>query len=154
MEQRPKFLSPHEFEVFRRVNAGMSNGQIAKDLDKSESNIRKTKTIVSKKIKRELEKIANLLRLDTSTRTIHTGTGILTGFDWIHNTLVYIILAGGDIVVWYVHDCSPKCETECRTTLNQIQTDYGVRIEKKGNESRSILQEFKETIAQILNEGA
>ncbi|MHA2227558.1 MAG: hypothetical protein ACXAC8_20235 [Candidatus Hodarchaeales archaeon] len=138
MDQKPDFLTEYEFKVYQLTSKGWSPQEISDQLNQDKSNkdkkikkpgnIRKTRVVIRKKIERELQKIADSLRLDTNLRTIPKGTGLLIGYDWVHDTYVYLILSEGMIKVWYEHNCSIKCEVECQNTLDLLLKERDLQL--------------------------
>ncbi|MFW9994550.1 MAG: hypothetical protein ACFFD4_21075 [Candidatus Odinarchaeota archaeon] len=151
MYQKPDFLTDYEFDVLKFTYEGNSIKKTAKILNKSEGSIRKTKVIVRKKIESELQKIADALRLDTNLRIIPKGMGLLIGYDWVHDTYVYLILTGGKITAWYEHECSAKCKPECQTVLDQIKVERGIDLNAE-QESLPLLEQFRLVISRIKGE--
>ncbi|MFX0052867.1 MAG: LuxR C-terminal-related transcriptional regulator [Candidatus Hermodarchaeota archaeon] len=155
MYQKPDFLSDYEFQVLQQTYDGLGIKEIAQSLGKSETNIRKTRSIIRKKIEKELKKVANTMRLDTETRNMPKGTGIpalLIGYDWVNDTHVYLILTGDGVIAWYEHDCSDKCKSECQLILNQIQRERHIELDHK-LESESPMDQFRFLITEIIDKG-
>lgn len=165
LHQKPDFLTDYEFDVLRLTNEGMSPQKIANQLNsdrkymnqkkqKTPESVRKTRVVVRKKIERELRKIANTLRLDTNLRNIPRGTGLLIGYDWVHDTYVYLILTGEKgILAWYEHECSDKCRTECHATLDLIRQERKINLTPE-QEKESLLEQFRLIISWIIGEGS
>lgn len=153
--QKPDFLTDYEFQVLQRTNDGLGIKEIAELLGKSESNIRKTRSVIRKKIEKELKKVADTLRLDTETRNIPKGTGIpalLIGYDWVNDTHVYLILTSDGVIAWYEHECSDKCKSECQLTLDQIRRERRIELNHK-LENESPMDQFRFIIAKIKGDG-
>ncbi|MHA1966469.1 MAG: hypothetical protein ACW964_01580 [Candidatus Hodarchaeales archaeon] len=122
MFQKPDFLTGYEFDVLRLHNEGVKVKNIASQLSKKEGNIRKTKVVVRKKIEKELQKTARSLRIDLDISNMPKDAGLLIGFDWIHNTKVFLIFTFTQgIIAWYDHECkTEECLKRNRETLDLI----------------------------------
>ena len=111
---------------------GLSNSQIAAELDITNSYVRKTKTQIRKKMSKELKKAADILRLQYTDADIDRDSGLLKCFDWVHNawvTLVFTAFKG--ILAYYEHNCSSNCENICLKTLDLICVERNVDIDEK-----------------------
>lgn len=153
MLRKPEFLTKHEFLVLQNTYEGIKAGVIAKNLDKSVGSIYKTRTVIRKKIEKELKRTANSLRLDLDLAKISRDAGLLIGFDWVHNTKVYLFFtAEKGILAWYEHECSNKCESICKETLDIIIRERGIKFENQ-KKNVSVLDQFKEISSILQNEG-
>jgi hypothetical protein len=130
--KKSDFLSIKETAVYVKVSNGLSNEQIANELDIENSYVRKIKTQIRKKVTKELKKAADILRLQYTDSDIDRDNGLLKCFDWIHNawaTLVFTPYKG--IIAYYEHDCSPNCENICEETLKDICYELYITIDEK-----------------------
>ena len=147
MDQKPEFLTDYEFSVLQLNNEGFKIKDIATKLEKKEGNIRKTKVVVRKKIEKELQKTARSLRLDRDISNMPKDAGLLIGFDWIHNTKVFLIFTFTQgIIAWWEHECkTEECLKRNRETLDLICSERSIQLtleEKK----LSIREQFLKVI--------
>jgi hypothetical protein len=122
-------LSEVETKVFLSMSAGLSNDEIAEELQMTNSYVRKTKTKIRKKITKELTQVANTLRLQFSDSDIEKEVGLLKCFDWVNNTYVVLIFTSEHgILAYYDHNCSDNCISTCTETLNLISSTRRIQI--------------------------
>ncbi|MHA1215599.1 MAG: hypothetical protein ACTSR2_06855 [Candidatus Hodarchaeales archaeon] len=149
-EVKPEWMSKYEFEVYKKTSEGISTKDIAEALNKSEGSIRKTRVIVRKKIEKELYKAARTLRLDLDLSKIPKDSGLLIGFDWIHNTKVYLIFTiSKGILAWWEHECkTEECLKRNQETLELICREKGVELSPE-ERSLSQLEQFRIVMKKI-----
>jgi len=147
MYQKPDFLTDYEYNVLRLTNEGTKIKDIATDLGKKEGNIRKTKVVVRKKIEKELQKTARSLRLDRDISNMPKNAGLLIGFDWIHNTKVFLIFTFTQgIIAWWEHECkTEECRKRNRETLDLICSERRIQLTLE-EEKLSIREQFLKVI--------
>jgi len=147
MDQKPDFLTDYEFSVLRLNNEGFKIKDIATKLGKKEGNIRKTKVVVRKKIEKELQKTARALRIDLDISNMPKDAGLLIGFDWIHNTKVFLIFTFTQgIIAWWEHECKTKeCRKRNRKTLDLICSERNIQLTLE-EEKQSIREQFLKVI--------
>lgn len=147
MDQKPEFLTDYEFSVLQLNNEGFKIKDIATKLEKKEGNIRKTKVVVRKKIEKELQKTARSLRLDRDISNMPKDAGLLIGFDWIHNTKVFLIFTFTQgIIAWWEHECkTEECLKRNRETLDLICSERSIQLTLK-EEKLSIREQFLKVI--------
>ena len=147
MYQKPDFLTDYEYNVLRLTNEGTKIKKIATDLGKKEGNIRKTKVVVRKKIEKELQKTARSLRLDRDISNMPKNAGLLIGFDWIHNTKVFLIFTFTQgIIAWWEHECkTEECRKRNRETLDLICSERRIQLTLE-EEKLSIREQFLKVI--------
>jgi hypothetical protein len=150
MYQKPDFLTDYEFDVLRLHNEGFKVKDIASQLGKKEGNIRKTKVVVRRKIEKELQKTAGSLRLDLDISNMPKDTGLLIGFDWIHNTKVFLIFTFTQgIIAWWEHECkTEECLKRNRETLDLICRERKIQL-TIDEEKLSIREQFLKVIEII-----
>ena len=157
MFRKPDFLTDYEFDVLKLANQKLTSTEIGKKLDKEPGSVRKTKMKALNKIETELKKAAKILRLDTSQEqrstkyNIPKAAGLLRGHDWVNDTDVYLIISGGSIIAWYVHECSNNCKQECHSTLTTIRSERQIKI-PPSIEKKPILQQFHYIMDYIIGE--
>jgi len=147
MDQKPEFLTEYENRVLRLNNEGFKIKDIATELGKKEGNIRKTKVVVRKKIEKELQKTARSLRLDRDISNMPKDAGLLIGFDWIHNTKVFLIFTFTQgIIAWWEHECkTEECLKRNRETLDLICSERSIQLTLE-EEKLSIREQFLKVI--------
>ncbi len=147
MDQKPEFLTDYEFSVLQLNNEGFKIKDIATKLEKKEGNIRKTKVVVRKKIEKELQKTARSLRLDRDISNMPKDAGLLIGFDWIHNTKVFLIFTFTQgIIAWWEHECkTEECLKRNRETLDLICSERSIQLTLE-EEKLSIRKQFLKVI--------
>jgi len=171
-----EILSKKQLEIFKLLRDGFSIQEIAEielsndtmiksikqgkiaekdnkeELEKKKSYIRKVKSVIKKKLENEFQKIAKSLRLDLDLSQVagDTGrTGLMFGFDWVHNTKVYLFFTEKEgIIVWYEHECSPRCTEMCEMTLNSIIDERRIVLPANGTKD-SNLSKFRLLIEEI-----
>lgn len=132
--------------------------KLAKDLFPllKEVNIRKTRSVVRKKVRDELDRLINILRLDVDedeNELIPKDAGWKLAFDWTVNAKVHIIFTVRDgVVVWYEHTCTDKCEKPkknqktCNQVFDLILAERKINLSKKDQE-----KPLKDKFTLILN---
>lgn len=152
MDKKDYILTENELGIFHLVNEGFNAQEIAEKLDKQPSYIRKTKSVIRKKLEKELKRIANSLRLDHDLANIPANTGVMTGFDWQHNTKVYLIFTEEEgIVVWWKHEClTDECQKRNQEILDLICRERGIILSSKEQEL-PLLEQFEIVIKEIQN---
>ena len=164
LTEKHEFLSDYEIEVFKLVNEGNNPEKIAEKLNANDmlnknrkgelikrnaANIRKTKVVVRNKIEKELQKIANVNRLDLDLAKIPKDTGLMIAFDWVHNTKVYLFFTiEKGIIAWWEHECSDRCHSICQETLNLIRKERNIPITPE-QEKLSLLEQFRYVVNTI-----
>ena len=125
-------LSDVEIDVFTSMSAGSSNAEIADSLGMQNSYVRKAKTRIREKLKKELTQVANTLRLQFTDSDIEREIGLLKCFDWVNNTWVILVFTPKrGIIAYYDHECSNNCQLTCEKTLTLICEERGVQIDEK-----------------------
>ncbi len=150
MYQKPDFLTDYEFDVLRLYNEGFKVKYIASQLGKKEGNIRKTRVVVRRKIEKELQKTARSLRLDLDITNMPKDAGLLIGFDWIHNTKVFLIFTFTQgIIAWWEHECkTDECRKRNRETLDLISRERNIQLTPE-EENLSTREQFLKVIELI-----
>jgi len=171
-----EILSKQQLEIYKLLRDGFSiqkiaeielsneittksikKGKIAEkdneeELEKKKNYIRKVKSVIKKKFENEFQKIAKSLRLDLDLSQVSgdTGrTGLMFGFDWVHNTKVYLFFTEKEgIIVWYEHECSPRCNEMCEKTLNSIIDERNVFLPSSGAKLAN-LSKFRLLVEEI-----
>ncbi|MDO8122775.1 MAG: hypothetical protein Q6364_00125 [Candidatus Hermodarchaeota archaeon] len=130
-------LSPDEETVWRLFNHGQSTSAISK----ADGKRRWSVAYVSRVLNRARGKIAKALQTQAKSHRLDVESllpyhGLLIGFDYQANTVVYIVFTVKlGIVVWYkhasyagmlCHNC-PKI-SECRETLDTIIEEYDIKL--------------------------
>lgn len=156
MAEIPHILTENQLEIFKLICKGKSAQEIADKLDKEPGYIRKAKSVIRKKLEREFKKIATSLRLDLDPKIEYQDTvhlGLMFGFDWVHNTRVYLIFTEKEgILVWFEHTCSDKCQPSCKETLEAIKMDRGFSLPFKTGET-SNLEHLRLILSKIQEKG-
>lgn len=152
MPKQSNILSENERRIFQYSNSGYSDKKIAKLLSSSEGYVRKAKTGIRKKLTKELNSAAKLLRLDPDIINLSRDLGLLTGFDWMHNTKVYLLFTEArGIVAWWKHECSDECRPTCLEVYNIIREERG--IQKEFDASMPLWEQFDFLIDIIRQQG-
>lgn len=154
MDKKDHILTENELDIFNLVNEGINAQEIAVKLNKQPSYIRKTKSVIRKKLERELRKIANSLRLDLDLENISLDAGLLIGFDWVHNTKVYLIFTvEQSIIAWWKHEClTEECQKRNQNIIDLICRERKIKL--KSNEQKlPLLEQFEIVIDEIQNKG-
>ncbi|MFX1517003.1 MAG: helix-turn-helix transcriptional regulator [Promethearchaeota archaeon] len=152
MDKKDYILTENELDIFHLINEGFNAQEIAEKLKKKSSYIRKTKSVIRKKLEKELKRIANSLRLDPDLANIPADSGVMTGFDWQHNTKVYLIFTEEKgIVVWWKHECiTDECQKRNQEILDLICHERGITLSSKEQEL-PLLEQFEILIKEIQN---
>lgn len=152
MDKKDYILTENELDIFHLVNEGFNAQEIAEKLEKQPSYIRKTKSVIRKKLEKELKRIANSLRLDPDLANIPADSGVMTGFDWQHNTKVYLIFTEEKgIVVWWKHEClTDECQKRNLEILDLICRERGITLSSK-EQKLPLLEQFEIVIKEIQN---
>ncbi len=151
MPKEVNILSENELKIFQYTLSGYTDKEIAESLSSSEGYVRKAKTGIRKKLEKELNAAAKLLRLDPDLRDLSRDLGLLTGFDWTRDTKVYLIFTEKQgIVAWWNHECSDKCESTCKEVYDLIREERGI---EEIDSSLSLEQKFKKMISIIKTKG-
>jgi hypothetical protein len=148
-----------------------SDKRIQNDVDVR--SISKFKSIGLKKIRKGMKDLATSLGLDLTVQTtpkisgegakgvtriqiydltpddvkiLEKWGGIIVGFDFRIDALAYLIYTvENGFVVWYEHNCTDQCETNCSDIFQLIQYERGFTDIKK----RINLENFRFTIKEI-----
>lgn len=138
------------FKLVNQVNQKFSAQDIADKLDKEPGYIRKTKFVIRKKIERELRKIASSLRLDLDLSNIPPDAGLLIGFDWVHNTKVYLIFTvERGIIAWWKHECiTDECRQRNQEIIDLICRERKINLTPK-QQQLPLLEQFEIVIGEI-----
>lgn len=149
-DKKDQILTENELDIFNLVNEGFNGQQIAEKLNKQPSYIRKTKSVIRKKLEKELKRIASSLRLDSDLTHIPTDTGVMTGFDWQHNTKVYLIFTEEKgIIVWWKHEClTEECRKRNQEIINLICRERKITLSSKEQEL-PLLEQFEKVFQEI-----
>ncbi len=150
MEKKDYILTENELDIFNLVNEGFNAQQIAEKLNKQPSYIRKTKSVIRKKLEKELKRIANSLRLDPDLANIPADAGVMTGFDWQHNTIVYLIFTvEKGIIVWWKHEClTNECQKRNQEIIDLICRERGINLSSK-EQQLPLLEQFEIVVKVI-----
>ncbi|MFX0172407.1 MAG: helix-turn-helix transcriptional regulator [Candidatus Hodarchaeota archaeon] len=145
-----KLLTDNELQIFLLVNEGKGSQRIADELNKKDSYIRKTKSVIRAKLDRELRKVANSLRLDLDLTNISKDTGFMIGFDWIHNTKVYLVFTvERGIIAWWEHEClTEECRKRNQEMLDLICRERKIKLSSK-EKDLSLLEQFRIVLEKI-----
>ncbi|UCE15025.1 MAG: hypothetical protein JSV04_07560 [Candidatus Heimdallarchaeota archaeon] len=149
-DKKDHILTENELAIFNLVNQQLSAQEISEKLNKQPSYIRKTKFVIRKKIERELRKIASSLRLDLDLANIPVDAGILIGFDWVHNTKVYLIFTvEKGIIAWWKHECiTDECRQRNQEIIDLICRERKINLTSK-QQHLSLLEQFEIVIGEI-----
>ena len=130
-------LSRDEQIVWQRFHHGMSTSTIAKAALKKKWSVAYVSRVLNrarKKIAKVLQEQAKSHRLDVESLLDYNG--LLIGFDYQANTVVYVVFTVKlGVIVWYkhasyagmlCHNC-PKLN-ECRETLDTVVSEYDIKL--------------------------
>jgi hypothetical protein len=154
MVSKEHILSENELEIFILTNEGKNAQEIAEKLDRTPNYIRKTKFVIRKKIEEEFRKIANSLRLDLDLANISGDSGLMSAFDWVHNTKVYLIFTvERGIIAWWEHKClTDECRERNKEMIDLICRERKIKLSAKETK-KSLLTKFKEIMEIIKEKG-
>ena len=130
-------LSRDEQIVWQQFHLGMSTSTIAKAAPKKKWSVAYVSRVLNrarKKIAKVLQEQAKSHRLDVESLLDYNG--LLIGFDYQANTVVYVVFTVKlGVIVWYkhasyagmlCHNC-PKLN-ECRETLDTVISEYDIKL--------------------------